>query len=232
MKNSRIRGIALMLTGAAVLTGCGLNAPKKWVPDRTTLEYGEDGKVTETIIDTLDQSYYSAQELSELVTAQISEYNAANGEGRIQEVQETEEEKSGKKGKSSDQTEAADPNRVELTLVYAYAADFTAFNNIPLYSGTMLGAQMEGYTFETSFYQVEKGSVTGEPVSGEEPLSHKEYQVLITDVSHAVTVPGKIRYISVNAQPVSEYSVVPIQGADETEDKSADSLNLYVIYEY
>ena len=188
-------GLALCL-----MTGCEKKARQDWTPDRTAVQISQDGTLTETIIDTLNQSYYSPDELSSMIKSSISDYTAEHGAGTVRE--------------GSWQTEHG---QVMLVLTYASAKDYRDFNHIPFFNGSMLNAEMAGYEFNQSFLRVEDGK-TGDTMDNKEPLSHKEYQVLVTDFSHAVQVPGKITYISSNAQLLDAYTAVPDSGAaSETE---------------
>lgn len=177
-----------------LLGGCEKLMPEKeepWVPDSTAISVDGEGLITETVIDRLDQPYYNAAELTQMIENALQEYAGTHGSGRVTQESLTSEN-----------------DAVHLVLKYAGAEDYADFNNVSFFNGTMLGAQMEGYRFETSFYQVEEGVIAGE-VPGEEALRHKEYQVLVTDLSHAVEVPGPVVYVSMNAHPDGERLVRP-----------------------
>ena len=193
-------GLVLLLF-AALLGGCSRveeivsdMEEEVWVPDATTVQIGDDGSVTETILDELDRDYYSGTELEEMVTKELAAYNARFGNERISLTQSTIEE-----------------GKVTLVLTYAAASDYMSFNELPMFQGSMLGAQMEGYLFDNDFYKVTDGVQSEKSVSNEEPLSHKEYQVLVSDLYHVARVPGKIMYVSANAAVGDEFTAIPVQ---------------------
>ena len=68
---------------------------------------------------------------------------------------------------------------------------------------------MEGYLFYNQFRRVSDGQAESDTISNEEPLKHKEYQVLVTDASHLIKVPGDVVYLSVNASPMGRKEVQP-----------------------
>ena len=204
----------LLLTAAVVsslfLGGCEKLMPKEeepWIPDCTAIQVDAEGTVTETVIDRLDQPYYKAEELTQMIASAILDYTGEHGAQSV--VQESL---------------TIENNTVHLVLKYAGPEDYAAFNNVSFFNGTMLGAQMEGYHFETSFYEIGEDAALKE-VSGEEALRHKEYQVLVTDLSHAVEVPGDVVYVSTNAHPDGERLVRP-GAAGETGQESETQAGL------
>lgn len=195
------------LVFACLLTACTAAGKNDWTPDRTAVQMTESGKVTETVFETLDKSYYNASELSAMITDEISAYTAEHGDGTV-----------------TQDSISVEGDDVKLVLSYASGDDYAAFNGISFFNGSMLDAQMAGYTFDGYFYSVTDGKTGGEEISSEEPLSHKEYTVLVTDdFSHAVNVPGKIEYVSAGARMIDSYTAEP---ADVSPDY------FYVIYDY
>ena len=154
-------------------------------PAITTLRADKDGSITETIVDVLDESYYDSAELQKLVEESVKSYNARSGEQDV----------------TTDRYEAEE-GRIVLTMTYADPKAYAGFNNVPFFNGPILDAQISGYLFLNDFRVVDKTGAQDKPISSAEPLSHKEYQVLVTDLSHAVSVPGKVRYVSANANVV------------------------------
>ena len=195
-----------------LLSSCGKEEKEPWVPEQTALQISEEGTVTETIIDRLDQDYYSSSELEKMVREAVTEYTGANGPDSLQLTEYTSEGKN-----------------VRLVLVYGDDADYAAFNSVPFYNGSMLGAQMEGFRFDTEFLKVEKdGTASGRRYPADEPVSHKEYNVLVCDRLHMVEVPGDIVYVSAPAVVQDARIVTP--GVSEAAE--GDAQLLYVLYEY
>lgn len=245
MRSGRIRDpvCTLIMAGAmaACLSGCGLvESAQKLVPEtepvieETTLQVREDGTWTETIIEKLDQGYYDTNELKALVDETVAAYNATEGEGSV----------------TVDEFSVGE-NGVTLKMTYRDAAAYSGYNNLAAFQGSMLEAQMEGFLFLNDFREVADGVSSLETIPNEKPLSHKEYQVLVTDGSHVVLMPDKVRYVSSNAEVSDWKTVRPLQEEDANEglvlpssavykaEISADRLSetdreqgyLYIIYE-
>lgn len=209
----------LWVSAGLMLTGCEKKEEEPWVPDSTALQVTQDGHITETIIDRLDESYYSSSELEEMVRSSVKEYAQAHGEGSVSLTEYT--------------SGGAD---VRIVLEYAAAQDYASFNNVRFYNGSMLGAQMDGYRFETLFQIVAKdGSVSEQRVPSDGPVSHKEYQVLVTDRSHKVEVPGNIVYVSAPSQVQERRIVTPLPVTEEIDSSAVSEEEaglLYILYEY
>ena len=234
----KMRTVLLIGVMMALLSGCSqvrsiqekipeMTGEKEWVPDQTAIQVHTDGTLTETIVEQLDKDYYQAQELEAMVKDSVASYtaDAENGANALTLDSFTAENK-----------------KITLALTYASGADYRAYNQVPFSSGSMLQVQMDGFQFDGLFRSVSEGVLSEETLSGEEPLSHKEYQVLVTDGSCMVHVPWKVLYVSDGASLVDEYTVLPPAAAGDTgEEKSADEENgksdagqpyLYVVYEY
>ena len=210
MKSGRtaVPVVAAML----LLSACGKQEKEPWVPQQTALQIAKEGVVTETIIDSLDQDYYSSSELEKMVRSSVAEYAGTNGADSLQLTEYTSEGRN-----------------VRIVLTYGDDGDYAAFNSVPFYNGSMLGAQMEGFRFDTEFLKVGKdGTASGRRYPSEEPVSHKEYNVLICDREHVVEVPGDVVYVSAPAVVQDARIVTP--GASEMTE--GDAQLLYVLYEF
>ena len=202
-------GILLFLAAPAV-TGCSridemvVQMDEVWEPEETAVQIYNDGSVTETVVDKLDRDYYDSEELKALVSEAVTEYNAFSGHEAVAE--------------DAEKTSIGD-GQVKLVLHYTSAQDYAAFNQIPFFQGSMLNAQVEGYLFYNEFHKVREGKCTEETITNEEPLTHKEAQVVVSDMSHMVRVPGKILYVSANADTLDEYTAVPDENAEAADEK-------------
>ena len=177
----------------------------------TSIRVSADGSLTETIFDTLDQSWYGGNELQDMIARSMKEYNASHTDGAIN---------------VTSYSDAGGQVRVEIR--YQTGEDFSGYNNVMFFSGSMLDAQIQGFLFDSPFYAVEGAKLSGEAMDSSEPLSHKEYSVVISDGSHVVQVPGEIRYVSEGAQIVNSHVA---QVKESAEGESAPAWPLYIIYE-
>ena len=199
MRAGKIIGLVTVVMCMLTLSGCDLQdtiedivGEKTWEPGETNLVVREDVTLTETVIDALDQNYYDSGELEQMINRTVSEYNQGHGADSV-----------------TVDSLSMENNQVVLTMTYQSAADYADYNNVRFYNGSMLGAEMEGYLFYNQFRRVSDGQAESDTISNEEPLKHKEYQVLVTDASHLIKVPGDVVYLSVNASPMGRKEVQP-----------------------
>ena len=138
---------------------------------------------------------------------------------------------------------------MRVKLVYRTGDDYSRYNDVVFFNGSMLDAELAGFLFTGPFSRVDGSQVREQGVDAAEPLSHKEYSVTVTDGTHAVQVPGTIRYISSNGAVVNSHTAQPASAAGEAQtegdstylsgdpgtgsvsDKERDASYLYIIYE-
>lgn len=220
MRAGKIGRLTVVVMCTLMLSGCDLQGtiedlelelPKEvesllgiedWNPGETYLVVQEDGTLTETVIDRLDQNYYNAEELGQMITSTVGEYNQDHGADAV-----------------IVDSLSLENNQVILTMTYKTAGDYADYNNVRFYNGSMLGAELEGYLFYNEFRKVNDGVAESENITNEEPLKHKEYQVLVTDDSHLVQVTGDVVYVSANASPMGKREVQPVEEAEEVEQE-------------
>lgn len=220
MRAGKIGRLTVVVMCTLMLSGCDLQGtiedlelelPKEvesllgiedWNPGETYLVVQEDGTLTETVIDRLDQNYYNAEELGQMITSTVGEYNQDHGADAV-----------------IVDSLSLENNQVILTMTYKTAGDYADYNNVRFYNGSMLGAELEGYLFYNEFRKVNDGVAESENITNEEPLKHKEYQVLVTDDSHLVQVTGDVVYVSANASPMGKREVQPVEEVEEVEQE-------------
>ncbi|MCD7762954.1 MAG: hypothetical protein LUI14_07105 [Lachnospiraceae bacterium] len=206
MTAKRRAAAAGLLAAVTLLGGCSeveqlLGGQTAWTPQESdAISIAADGSVTEIIRDTLDESYYDVSELESMINSEITEYNSEHGEDTI--LIETFE------------NEGTD---VTLKLWYSSAEDYAEFNNVEFFSGSIIGAQMAGYLFDTSFYQVENGVADETAVSSSRVFQNMSAQVVIVQAPMEVHVEeGTVIYISTNAEMLSS-DTVDANGEQENE---------------
>ncbi len=179
---------AVLLIGGCEQAGLGQNG---WTPQESdAISISAKGAVTEIISDTLDQSYYDETELENQITAEVDAYNQEHGEDSVT-VRSFE----------------AEDGSVTLKLRFAEASDYAAFNHVEFYSGSIINAQLEGYLFDTNFYKIKDGQVSGKEVDSSAILSDMSAQLLIVQAPMEVHVDGTVSYISTNAEILSSDTV-------------------------
>ena len=191
---------AALAAGVMLLGGCEMLEQNKWTPQEpAAISIDKEGVITEIIQDTLDESYYDAAELQNMITSEVEDYNAKNGEDSIV-VKELE---------------AAD-GKVSLKMEYASAQDYAEFNNTEFYYGSVINAQLSGYLFDVSYKKVSNGVVQGSTVSGSEVIKRMDKQVLVLRAPMEVHVPGKVLFTSTNAEVLAA-DVVNATGESDNE---------------
>ena len=203
--------------------------------DRTTLTVVKNGTVKESVIDSLDESYYNSDELKKMIDETVGEYCAKNGEGAVLV-----------------DAFSAEEGRIALDMTYRSAKEYADYNNVVFFNGPVLEAQLEGFLFNHDFRKVTDGAAEDAKIPADEPLSHKEYTVLVTDASHAVRVPGRIKYVSANALTQDAYTMIPgepeepaeqvlvlpssaVYVQEKSDDETAaevDRALIYILYDY
>lgn len=203
MVAKKISMIAALAAGMMLLGGCEMLEQKKWTPQEpAAISIAEDGSITEIVQESLDESYYDAAELEQMITDEVSRYNAENGEGAI----------------TVQKAEFAE-GVFRLQMQYASAADYALFNNTELYYGSMINAQLAGYLFDVSYKKVNDGVVQGSPVDGSEVIKQMGDQVLILRAPMEVHVPGNVLFTSTNAEVLAADVVNAI---GETQEKKEE----------
>ncbi len=203
---------ALCLTGCSTLDRIiGADDWKDWTPTTTSIQVHGDGTLTETIFDRLDQSWYQGNELQDMIARSMNEYNASNTDGAVLVTSYSDA-----------------GGDVKVSIDYRTWEDFARYNNTVFFSGSMLDAQLQGFLFPGPFYEVKGSERSDQTVDSAEPVSHKEYSVVISDSGHTVQVPGEIRYVGEGAQVINSHVA---RMSEEGQKEEASEASLYIIYE-
>ena len=191
MKKVKFLGLAAF--SAVLLFGC-----QKFSPDKTAISVNNDGEIVSYIKESFDKDYYSAEELEAIIDQAVSEYNASLGTENI------------KKEKFEVENLTA-----ELRIQYAGGDDYSAFNDVVMYTGDVLGAYHAGYDFKGTFQSVEKGKVTATDVTGNDILNSYNYGIVIMEEAMDVQVPGNIVYASDNVTITGKKTATVLESQTE-----------------
>lgn len=195
------KGVLAIILAASCLGGCS-----QFKAEHNAVKLKKDGSVQAAVIDTLDKSYYSRDELEKTVDDAVTAYNVSQEKAPIVVKKFSGEE-----------------DTIELYMDYAAAEDYQKFNNVMFYAGDLQGAYDSKYKFPDTFQKVENGKVTG-TVTKSDILSGLNYSVLIYSEEMDVEVPGKILYISEDAAVTGKKTATNIPEEiqqQETEKESA-----------
>lgn len=191
------KAFALLALTAASLAGCS-----RFEPTENTVRLNKDGSLQTAVIDTLDKSYYSEEELKASIDEAVAEYNGNSEEPPV----------------IVKKYEVLD-GVVSLYMDYAAAEDYQEFNKVTFYAADLQGAYDNKYEFPETFQKVEKGEVTG-TISKSEILSGLNYYVLIYSEEMSVEVPGTIVYASPDVTVTGKKTATNVPSAKAAETES------------
>lgn len=207
MKKFGCIGMVLVLC-TVFFSGCG----STFSADENTVYVQKNGKVVTVDIDDLDQDYYDEEELKNFVDDEITAYTDEHGKGTV---------------KLSDLT-VKDGTAV-LKMQYKTAEDYTAFNGIELYQGSVVKALAAGYDFDASFSKVEDGSMAVS-VDRKEILEEDSLKAVIIKADIDVKVDGEILYVSTENVTVTGKDSISIREEGRSEESFETDVYTYIIY--
>lgn len=197
----KILSLALtMIICVGVLFGCGAN----YDAEKSTVYVQKKGKIVSTDVEEFDSAVYSEAELKTYIEETIDSYNDANGSGKVKLQNLTVED-----GKAT------------LTIEYASADDYTNFNGIQLFTGTIAEALAAGYTFDGDFACITDGQATESSLS--EFKNQDGYKVCIIKANTNLTVPGDVKYASVDNVSLVDKKTVSIGAGNNIFGKAEES---------
>lgn len=204
MKRISCAILAVFLLGA-MFVGCGP------VDSESNLIYiGKKGQVQTVDVEEFDKSYYSKEEFQTFAQEAIDAYNKTHEVDAITLKEFVVEE-----------------NVAKLKMEYKSVSDFSNFNEITLYQGSIAAAVSEGYLFDVDFSKVEKGVVTGAATRAD-ILEEEGLSVVVIKANTNVKVQGTICYVSTPNVTVTAKDTVSIY--DEENTSQATDVCTYIIY--
>lgn len=190
------KAVLPILLISTVLSGCGASA------DYSSLRLNSRGGLTQTIVEDWDQEQYDKNELETQITLDIAAYGSAVHLDSI---------------KTGDST-------IIVKLTYDDVDTYTAYNNVPLFEGSISACQAAGYLLEGEFKDPE-----GETMDRTEVLNLGDgCTVLVFQEPVEVTVPGRIISYSSSLELTGKKTVKAVQ--DEGSEEVLLSAPVYVIY--
>ena len=191
-----------MILCMGLLSGCS----KKTDVDTSTVFIEKKGKITSVDVEALDKEYYYEAELESYITDHVNDYTSENG-NTVEMASFT----------VTDQV-------AKLQMQYDSYEDYTAFNGIELYDGTVVEAEAAGYDFDTDF--ISASDEDTKKVSKDDVLADDNNKVVIIKANVDVKVDGTILYVSKENTKVTEKNKVSITGEGSAEEAALT----YIIY--
>lgn len=189
---------------AGLLSGCAGRTDV----DASTVFIEKKGKIVSVDVENLDKDYYDGEELESYIKELIESYTDKNGDTVELSSFRIKDEVA------------------KLKMEYDSYEDYTKFNGIELYAGTVLGAQADGYDFDTEFYSVSGGEDNNKAAKKEDVLEDDDNKVVIIRANIDVQVPGDILFVSKQDTEVTGKRAVSIKGEGANEEAALT----YIIY--
>lgn len=182
---------ACLLAAVCLLTACG----KSFDPSVTSLYIQKDGKITQAIVESFEQDYYSLNEFKSMIEKEIDAYNRRFGEERIA-VNRLEVEN----------------DALYLLLDYTDADTYSQYNEVYCFVGTVSDALGQGLPFNMIFKDE-----AYEEYTAAEATEKKSASVVVLKEEGIVELEKPVKYVSNNVEILDEHMVqiMPIDAEDE-----------------
>ena len=193
----------------AMLTGCGEEpATVEKEASRDTVFINKKGEISEFICSDFTEDYYDKDELEAFINEKVDAYRDLYGEESVEVAKFTVES-----------------GVAKLTLNYYDPTDYSEFNGVTFFSGSVVEAQADGYKFSGDFVSVENG-VVGASAAGSEISTNEKLKCVIIGQDTDVNVAGTIAYVSVGSVEVLSGSEAHVT----YDSLSADPQVGYIVY--
>ncbi|MCD8196637.1 MAG: hypothetical protein LUE24_05660 [Lachnospiraceae bacterium] len=181
-----------VLSAVLFLTGYGGSS---FEPSASSLYIQKDGSITEAIVESFAQEYYSFDEFESMVEKEVETYNQGFDEEQVS-IQSVELKNSA----------------IYLLLDYPDAEAYSAYNELYCFQGTVAEALAEGLTFDMVFRDVDY-----EEYDTVEVTAKSSNKVLVLRDECVVQTESAIKYVSNNVEILSSHmaEVMPIDDEEE-----------------
>jgi len=175
----------MSLTLLFVLAACGKNTEEEYY--ETTLSFDKDGSVTDIIVESFTEDYYSEEGLEAYFQEKISEYNSTNiGDGNVL-LKELKVE----------------DGKARATLSFDSPETYMSFYGPVTYYGSINDAYDKGYITET----VLKSVNSSDTLSKVDLMKMSKENIIIVSEVVKVISPKIITYTSANVEVINDKEV-------------------------
>ncbi len=158
---------------ALLVAGCGTE-----VRNVSTISIDGEGRISYSIFEDFNEEYYDLEELSEMVSEEVSAYNSEYISPKVTlESTELIEEENGKKAM--------------IVMTFESSSDFSHFNQEALYYGTVHEAIEKGYELSKSLVNAE-----GEQIDSAFYDDNGDNHLIITANRANIIAPHNILYMT------------------------------------
>ncbi|MGN0361650.1 MAG: hypothetical protein ACI4ET_02305 [Bilifractor sp.] len=163
-----------VLATAVMFATAGCSLPNSI--ENTTVSVGEEGNVTENIVESKDDEDYTEDDLKQYIQDAVTSYDSGN------------------KGSVKLESCSVDDNSVTIRMSYASMDDYSGFNNVTAFLGTLAEAENAGFSMDQNFLDGYGNAADPDVLSSRA----KEWKVLILSEPVMVRLPDKILYATDN----------------------------------
>lgn len=160
------------------------------------LQIDKNGRIISHIVEAFDKDYYTIEGLEAMIQKETAEYNAQKPEAV-----------------TFQSAELSGEGDIVVTMQFASAEDYRAFNGSVLFYGTIAQAKEEGFSLDTEVVSVSDGTKKlGKADMEAMPDSH----ILIVDESVQISLPDKVLYMTEGTELLNGKSIRAGQEAKMT----------------
>ena len=184
-------GAVCVLAAALLLAGCG----KSFEPTASSLYIQKDGKLTQAIVESFEQDFYSLDELKSMTEKEVDTYNQDFGEERV----------------SVNRLEVQNET-LYLLLDYMDMYAYSQYNDVFCFVGTIDEALDAGLSFDMVFKDTAYDEFTAA-----EATANKKNHVAVLKEEGMVELEQAVKYVSNNVEIIEDklVQVMPIEDEDE-----------------
>lgn len=167
---------AVCLVAVSFLLLAGCTNGNQELEDKTVVTIEKDGSVKAKLVESFAESYYSQEELIQMVNDELADYNSKHGEGSI----------------IMDGYELADG----LMHIDFSFADVTAYNDYmddDIFVGTVSEAYSAGYDFNR---MLSKASASENTIGKNDLMGMGDKKIVVLEGDAIIKTPSKIKYYS------------------------------------
>lgn len=172
----------VFLSASLFLIGCGKKAEDDYF--ETTLKFEKNGKITDVIVESFSEDYYSEDGLKAFFQEKISDYTSSNiGKGTVK-LNEL----------------SVENGKAKATLEFDDSEAYNTFYGMVSFYGTVSDAYDKGYITETVLKKV--GS--SDTISKIDLMKMSDSDIIVVNEVVRIESPKKIEYASANVEVLDE----------------------------
>ena len=174
---SKIRqGYTVCLTAVTLLLLAGCTNGNQELEDKTVITVEKDGSVKAKLVESFAESYYSQDELIQMVNDELADYNSKNGEGSI--VMDSYELTNG---------------LMHIDFTFATVSAYNDYMDDDIFVGTVSEAYSAGFDFNR---MLSKASASENTIGKNDLMGMGDKKIVVLDGDAIVKTPSKIKYYS------------------------------------